>query len=324
MSFPNYPNPARRARILQAHELRLQGLTLRQIGEIMSCAPSTVAGYLRDFELFRTDLMRELAADQLVSHLVHLPDIDDPHRNQRLAEMRELRLLLASLTAIRREDEERTGDLNRGGVKVDQYGNRYPVPDRLYPPTSEEQQRAQQPPDGAIAGRPNPDVPLAFIPETVPETVPNRTEPNSPAQDPTQDHRPPASADAQQPPALPAPQEEMPEVLPPLDALDMLDTGAEGRSLGAATESTRTESNKPEQHAAPNPEQDDTSADLDQNSLPSSVQRELDDLEQQLESVLIDRDWLNDYPQNNPWHPQRQHALRLIERKEALLAQTTP
>lgn len=75
MSYPNFPNPARRARILQAHQLRQQGLTLREIARIMGCAHSTVAGYLRDYELFRFDLMRELASDQIVTNAIHLADV---------------------------------------------------------------------------------------------------------------------------------------------------------------------------------------------------------------------------------------------------------
>ena len=94
MSFPNFPNPARRAKLLHAHQLRQQGLTLRQIAQRMDCAHSTVAGYLTDFELFRTDLIQELAADQIVSHVIQLADLADEHHDRRLAAVRELRLLL--------------------------------------------------------------------------------------------------------------------------------------------------------------------------------------------------------------------------------------
>ncbi len=167
MAFPNYPNPARRARILQAQELRQQGLTLRQIARIMDCSPSTVAGYLRDYELFRNDLIQELAADQIVSNLIQLGDVNDEHYERRLAAVREYRLLLAALPGFRDDQNERIRELVRGGVKLDHYGNRYPVPNRWHPPTDEEQNAIEQPPANGktIAGRPNPDVPLAYIPE---------------------------------------------------------------------------------------------------------------------------------------------------------------
>ena len=97
MSFPRFPDPARRAKLLQAHQLRQQGLTMRQIAHEMDCAVSTVSGYLRDYELFRSDLIHELAADQIVSHLIQLAQPDDPQHEQRLADLRELRLLLTSL-----------------------------------------------------------------------------------------------------------------------------------------------------------------------------------------------------------------------------------
>lgn len=60
--------------MLQAHLLRQQDLTLRQIATRMNCAHSTVAGYLADFERYRSDLIQELAADQLVTHLIQLAD----------------------------------------------------------------------------------------------------------------------------------------------------------------------------------------------------------------------------------------------------------
>ena len=137
MSYPNFPNPARRARILEAHQLRQQGLTLREIAKIMGCAHSTVAGYLRDYELFRVDLMRELAADQIVSHAIQLAEVDSEHHDRRLAAMREFRLLLTALPEIRRDEDDRTRELTSGQVHVDRYGNRYATPNRMFPPTQE-------------------------------------------------------------------------------------------------------------------------------------------------------------------------------------------
>ena len=306
MAFPNYPNVARRARILEAQQLRQQGLTMRQIGRRMDCSVSTVHGYLRDFELFRTDLMREYASDLIVSHLVHLDDIDDPHRAQRINEMRELRLLLSSVANIRRDDDERIRQLNHGGVKVDNYGNRYPVPDRLYEPTTEEQQRCRQrPDDNEVAGRPHPDVPLAYIPEPT-RTEPNKTEQNSSA---------PSAEEAPRVPSPPAERGEVPQPAPGSDP------GAEGGSPKPQLhEPSRTEPNNTEQESGPDPAHDGKSPDPEQNSLPPSIQQDLDHIEQQLSKVLRFRDWLNDYPPHNPGHPMRRQALNLVKRKEALLA----
>ena len=178
MSFPNYPDPARRANMLQAHQLRQQGLTLRQIAERMDRAVSTVHAYLHDFEQFRTDLVGELAADQIVTHLIQLADIDDPHHDRRLAAVRELRLLLTSLPEIHRGEVDRTMEILRAGVAIDRYGNRYPKPDHMHPPTSEELAQAEQaelvesPPS-----QPELDQALVLLPEA------SRTEPNKPEQE---------------------------------------------------------------------------------------------------------------------------------------------
>ncbi|MCY3921011.1 MAG: hypothetical protein OXG27_01275 [Chloroflexi bacterium] len=279
MAFPNFPNPARRARILEAFQLRTQGLTIRQIGHRMNCSVSTAHGYLRDYELFRLDLVRELAADQIVNHLIHLGHPAGPQNDQNPADLRELRLLLASLSQFRSDDEHRTRQLNRGGVAVDQYGNRHPVRERFHPPTPEEEAEIQQPPDdNRIAGRPNPDVPLAYIPE------PTRTDPN--------------------------PEEE--ELAPTPSEIAHVDP--------PSTEPTRTKPNTAEQESAPDPARNGKSADPEQNSLPPSLQQAIVDIERQLQEVLRHRDWLNDYPRHNPNHPQRQRALRLVKRRDALLA----
>ena len=307
MSFPNYPNPARRARILEAQQLRMQGLTMRQIARRMHCSVSTVHSYLRDFELFRTDLIQELAADQIVTHLIQFSDLDDPHHEQRRADLHELRLLLTAIPQIHRDESDRSAELLQGGVAVDRYGARYPKADRLHPPTPEETEQMQQP---ATTEDPDPDQPLAFIPETGPD----QTSQPAPA-------NPQERTIALDPLSPPAPRGEMPQaeggsVQPPT------------RSESQSTEPSRTEPNTTEQQSDPNPAQDATSADPDPKSRPSELQQALDQVEQQLQDVLRPRNWLKDYPEHNPNHPQRQRALRLTEKRDALLAQaaqaTTP
>ncbi len=281
MSHPNFPNPARRARILQAHQLRSQGLTLREIAKIMGCAHSTVAGYLRDYELFRLDLMREVAADQIVIHAIQLAQVDSDHHDRRLAAMREFRLLLTALPEMRRDEDDRTRELTSGGVIVDRYGNRYPTRDRFYPPTEEEQQQSKEPPTQLPAGRPSPDVVL-YCPPLPESTSEPKSEPEP---------EPAAELKSEQP---------------------------------VETEQNRTESNKTEQESTSNPAQDSTSANPDQNSpdqSTKSIEKAIKKLDHQLEMALQHRDWLNDYPPHNPYHPERQRALRLVEKKQALEAQ---
>ena len=286
MSFLHYPNPARCARIFEAQQLRMQGLTMRQIAERMHCSVSTVHAYLREYELFRSDLIQELAADQIVDHLIHFANPDDPLHEQRRADLHELRLLLSALPQIRRDESDRSAELLQGGVAVDRYGARYPKADRLHPPTPEEAEQMQQP--APAPENPDPDQPLAFIPE------PSRTPPNATEQG----LRP-----------------------PPLGKVSRSDGG--GRPQPSESEPSRTEPNKTEQDSAPNPAQDATSTDPDPKSPPPELQQALNEVERQLQDLLSTRDWLNDYPQHNPWHPQRQRALRLVEKRDALLAQTT-
>ena len=262
MSVLNFPNPARRAKLFQAHQLRQQGLTLRQIAKIMGCAHSTVAAYLEEFEFFRADLLHELAADQLVCHMIQLADIGDEHHGQRLATVRELRLLLGSVAQIRRDEDDRTRELTQAGVGVDRYGHRLLVPDRTYPPTPEELAKIERTGRSPVQTELDPDQPLTYAP--VPDSIEG-----------------------------------------PLDSPD------------ASAEPSRTESNKPEQESAPNSAQDAKSSNPEHNSL----QRAIDKVDRQLEEVLRHRNWLKDYPSNNPYHPQREKALRLVEKKQALLAQ---
>ena len=164
MSFLNFPDPARRAKLFQAHQLRQQGLTLRQIAKIMGCAHSTVAAYLEEFEFFRADLLHELAADQLVCHMIQLADIGDEHHGQRLATVRELRLLLGSVAQIRRDEDDRTRELTQAGVGVDRYGHRLLVPDRTYPPTPEELAKIERTGRSPVQTELDPDQPLTYAP----------------------------------------------------------------------------------------------------------------------------------------------------------------
>ena len=203
MSFLKYPDPAQRAKLLQAYLLRQQGLTLRQIAARMECAHSTVASYLKEFEFFRADLIHELAADQVVSHLIGLADVDDEHHDRRLAAVRELRLLLTALPGISRAETERTLDILRAGVDVDRYGNRYLKPERLHPLTDEEVAEAEQAEPRNFA-RPELDLPLAYRPE------PGRTESNKAEQPPAPDRSRNGKSPRTARNSLPAPQSPLP------------------------------------------------------------------------------------------------------------------
>ena len=282
MSYPNFPNPARRARILQAQQLREQGLTLREIAKIMGCAHSTVAGYLRDYELFRFDLIGELAADQIVGHTLRLADVGDEHYGRRVAAVRECRMLLKALPKMRFEEAQRSRQLLNGGVQIDRYGNRYPVPNRMFPPTEEEQRQSLEPPAKLPAGRPDPDVPLYCPPLPEPAPVQDETPP-------------PPSEDAPVEPSEPA------ETAP------------------IRTESNKTEqesASNPAQDGT-SAESDENSPDQSIQTLEEAIDR----VDRQLKRHLQYRDWLKDYPSHNPWHPERKKALRLVERKQSLEAQ---
>ena len=143
MSFPHYPNPARRARILEAQQLRMQGLTMRRIARRMHCSVSTVHADLRDYELFRSDLIHELAADQVVDHLIHFAEPDDPQHEQRRADLHELRLLLTALPQIRRDESERSVELLQGGVANPPRPPNPPIPTNPSP-SSPNQDRIRQ------------------------------------------------------------------------------------------------------------------------------------------------------------------------------------
>ena len=325
MSFPRFPNPARRAKLLQAHQLRQQGLTIRQIAEIMHCAPSTVVGYLKDFELFRNDLLHELAADQLVSHVIQLADITDQHHDRRLATARELRLLLGSVAQIRRDEDDRAMELTQNGVSVDRYGNRRPLLNRFHPPTAEEQaqleQLAQQPPPTDL----DHDQPLALPPEST-QTTPNNSEPTPP----------PPTEDAQPTPLLPPPAGDAPSIpfLPPLGGDAEGRGGSPAKQPPTPTKPTRTNPNNTEQQSIPNPAHNGKSSPDEQNSPPQSAVPDSigDPPRSEPQSAVppdirdflkhATRDWLNDYPRHNPNHPLHLAALQLKAEREAAASST--
>lgn len=307
MSFPSYPNPARRARILEAQQLRMQGLTMREIAQRMHCSVSTVHAYLRDYELFRSDLVQELAADQIVTNLIHLGDHDDPHHDRRRADLHELRLLLTALPHIRRDESDRSVELLQTGVAVDRYGKRYTKTDRLHPPTPEETEQMQQP--GPPAQDLDPDQPLAFLPE------PSRTEPNATEQQ----HDPGPTSVAPRPTSDPP----------------RPDAGARASHTASTTESPsprptpndeakhdRTNPNKPEQEIHSNPAHNATSAVSDQKSpAPNEPpeQPQPKPVPGKIRALLerSDRDWITDYHPHSPNHPLRLAAIQLKKEAEA-------
>lgn len=101
------PSPRRCERILQAHCLRCQGLTLRQIAARMGCSHSTVSTYLRDFQLHRQYILETFAAGQLINQLHQLvqPGQDPQQHQQQIAAARELRLLLTAFPKIQAGQE---------------------------------------------------------------------------------------------------------------------------------------------------------------------------------------------------------------------------
>ncbi len=101
-------NPRRRARLLQAHDLRCQGLTLRQIADQMDCAHSTVSQYLRDFHTHQDAIIETLAADHLVHSLSRLDPSDSDLHDRHISAARELRLLIDTLDRIADRQQRRT------------------------------------------------------------------------------------------------------------------------------------------------------------------------------------------------------------------------
>ena len=102
----NPPTPRRCRRILAAHHLDCQGLSLRQIGKQLGRAHSTVHAYLRDFQLHRNHILYTVAADQLADQIYRLtqPQSDPAQHRQTIAATRELRLLLLNPPAIQGRD----------------------------------------------------------------------------------------------------------------------------------------------------------------------------------------------------------------------------
>ena len=300
MSFPSYPNPARRARILEAQQLRMQALTMRQIAERMHCSVSTVHAYLRDYELFRSDLVQELAADQIVTNLIHLGDHDDPHHDRRRADLHELRLLLTALPQIRRDESDRSVELLQTGVAVDRYGKRYTKTDRLHPPTPEETEQMQQ--AGPPAQDLDPDQPLAFVPE------PSRTEPNATEQQ----HNPGPPSVAPRPDAGPSAP----------NTASTTESRSPQPTPNDEAERTRTNPNKPEQEIHQNPAHNATSAVSDQNFPEPNEQPEQpqpNPVPDKIRAILerSDRDWITDYHPHSPNHPLRLAAIQLKKEAEA-------
>ncbi len=102
----NPPTPRRCRRILAAHHLDCQGLSLRQIGKRLGRAHSTVHAYLRDFQLHRNHILYIVAADRLADQLYRLtqPQTDPVQHRQTIAASRELRLILLNPPAIQDRD----------------------------------------------------------------------------------------------------------------------------------------------------------------------------------------------------------------------------
>ncbi len=102
-------NLAKRAKLLQAHNLRCQGQTYREMGAEMNCAPSTAARYLREFERHREEIIQQLAQDQLIGLLQQLPETADDLHQRHVNAAREFRLLLNALDQMedRRQKRER-------------------------------------------------------------------------------------------------------------------------------------------------------------------------------------------------------------------------
>ncbi len=107
--------------MVEAHHFDCQGLSLRQIGRQMDCAPSTVHAYLRDFRLHRNHVLRTVATDQLANqvHILTQPQTDPAQHRQAVANARELRLLLLNLPDIQEHDQrQREHALGPADAKV--------------------------------------------------------------------------------------------------------------------------------------------------------------------------------------------------------------
>ena len=105
----NPPTPRRCQRIMEAHHLRCQGLSLQEIADRLGCARSTVHAYLRDFQLHRAHILETVAADRLADqvYLLTQPETEPAQHRQHVATARELRLLLTALPQLEARDEQR-------------------------------------------------------------------------------------------------------------------------------------------------------------------------------------------------------------------------
>ena len=110
-------NLAKRAKLLQAHNLRCQGKTYRQMGAEMNCAPSTAARYLREFERHREEIIQQLAQDQLIGLLQQLPETADDLHQRHVNAAREFRLLLNALDQIEDRRQKRVRRVYENNVQ---------------------------------------------------------------------------------------------------------------------------------------------------------------------------------------------------------------
>ena len=107
------PTPRRCRRIVQAHHLDCQGLSLAQIAEQLGCARSTAHAYLRDFQLHRAHILHTVAADRLLDQVFRLtePQTDPQQHRQTVAATRELRLLLTAMPGLQEHERQQQQQL---------------------------------------------------------------------------------------------------------------------------------------------------------------------------------------------------------------------
>ena len=109
----NPPTPRRCHRMIEAHHLDCQGLSLRQIGAHLGQAHSTVHAYLKDFQRHRDHVLRTVAADLLADqlHILTQPETEPDQHRRTVAAIRELRLLLLSLPGIQEHNQHPRDDV---------------------------------------------------------------------------------------------------------------------------------------------------------------------------------------------------------------------
>jgi hypothetical protein len=92
--------------MLQAHALRSRGFTIEQIAKATNHAPSTVHGWLRDFELEREHIVAAIAQDQLLVLLhsqAELMSLNEQHPPQTAERADSRNRQLQALAALTRE-----------------------------------------------------------------------------------------------------------------------------------------------------------------------------------------------------------------------------